>query len=334
MLLQVASRGPAGSRASGPAHAEDVTPPHTSLDHDEHDATRQSNFDLLRSAYDTLYRRYMRLKRTAASISDRNGGENVGRTSPAPPLPALASKPLEETVVSTATPTAGRSIHTVDAPALGQGPITTPTTVPVPAHSNAPTTVPVPLVVPPSTPTPEAVPRRGPPDPTSSSSRARALTVIPPNRHVYEPRPSPAQIKYAHESVRKRAARERLQGFDCAQCQGFYDAIQAWGGGASGEDTKDENGWAKILREKGCPRHPARDTKTTLPSHSNNGNHPIDHHHYHQSNHSNNRNHPSRKKGRMVDEFSRHRFEFEPQCTPDGFWEMGFADEKGREGGV
>ena len=37
-----------------------------------------------------------------------------------------------------------------------------------------------------------------------------------------------AGYKY-REVVRKKAEREELQGFGCADCEGFYKAVQSWG---------------------------------------------------------------------------------------------------------
>ena len=91
--------------------------------------------------------------------------------------------------------------------------------------------------------------------------------------------------------MRTRADREKLTGFDCPECRGFYDAVLSWGG----TDATIVRNMLNEVHENGH-------------IHAN-GSPPGD-----------------GKRAKIVNEFSRHRMHHAPPSTPPRFWEMNFID--------
>ncbi|KAK9861149.1 hypothetical protein WJX84_010562 [Apatococcus fuscideae] len=118
--------------------------------------------------------------------------------------------------------------------------------------------------------------------PEHAAADARRL---PPAQHGAEH--GGQGYKY-NETVRKRADREALSGFDCPDCRGFYEAMASWG-------------HLKISQLPSCGHAPlgkrlALDRGETF----------------------------TRKQ--IQDAASRHRAKYRAPETPDGFWDMGFGD--------
>jgi hypothetical protein len=110
--------------------------------------------------------------------------------------------------------------------------------------------------------------------------------------------------------VRGRAEREALKGVTCEQCEAFYAACEAWGNclqrprcvhDANGEDGKA--GAADAAAAAPPPPPPPKQAVNTFQAA---------------------RKRPPPRD--LVQDASRHRFVFEPNPTPPGFWDMGFGD--------
>lgn len=120
----------------------------------------------------------------------------------------------------------------------------------------------------------------------SAARRRRSTETLPPGQHPYL------------EVVRKKADREALKGVTCAQCEGFYAACEAWGNYLPRPQCCEDAGKASAAgQQQGAAVNTFQARQQRPPP-------AVD----------------------LVQQMSRHRFVFEPNPTPPGFWDMGFGD--------
>ncbi|KAK9806889.1 hypothetical protein WJX72_006513 [[Myrmecia] bisecta] len=125
-------------------------------------------------------------------------------------------------------------------------------------------------------------------DPALADARTTQLYPRAPTPALQDaPRPGEPGYKY-QAVVRKKDERAALQGFECLDCKRFYEALQTWNGNMQGLPAC---GHAVAGQQASHAAAGAQVDREQL-----------------------------RQDG------SRHRYQYAPPNTPDGFWDMGFAD--------
>ena len=102
--------------------------------------------------------------------------------------------------------------------------------------------------------------------------------------------PPPGEYRY-QEVVRSRDARSKLPGFECQDCRLFYSALQSWGD----------------MRGGTVPGAPACG-HTSAPGGGGGGG-----------------GGGGMTRQQALDAASRHRYQYEPPATPQGYWDIGFT---------